>query len=591
MYNHIMKRRAISYNIACYLMLIMMILGLTTSFILGYNGMNSRYLGPFIFNSSAFLIQAAILLVLVASAYVVADKMYMFALIIVFTNFLTKYLMPYYLFDGYVNYDTPIHYLSALYFRDSGLHPEYHYHTWPSSLILAILYNSVSGLNFPLDYSIIALVSRFLIPLSIYFAAKRFLVSKKAIIIALLVLLIFEPFIIHPCPQITAVALTTLALIFFAIWLHEREHRMSYPLVILGVSIATYHGVMPIGLTLSIIAVLVFYMLTAKLRLAKVYEPLNNKNPSIYFAILIFIIILTFYNTYITIFVTKSLIKTIMLVIQGGQARLDVYPLIIENPHLKWQHDLLYGISRVATIILLGIPSITVSLSLLIKFLKTKLANHEEAILTMAIIAGFNEMLNILLSTILNVGLVERLYQISLILAPLLTAYFYEEYLAKSPPYQKAIYMKKAALTFMLASTFLFVLLSIFTSPAYTSLYINAFGKPDTTSAQWIATHLPSYQIRLDGGGRLNQLVALYSYPSHTYEVNLKITRTIEENALKGTYLYPSGTIITTQSPLTLGTSRVKGLSDVILNNYINEMPVYINKVFSNYICEVFIPG
>ena len=591
MYNHIMKRRAISYNIACYLMLIMMILGLTTSFILGYNGMNSRYLGPFIFNSSAFLIQVAILLVLVASAYVIADKMYMFALIIVFTNFLTKYLMPYYLFDGYVNYDTPIHYLSALYFRDSGLHPEYHYHTWPSSLILAILYNSVSGLNFPLDYSIIALVSRFLIPLSIYFAAKRFLVSKKAIIIALLVLLIFEPFIIHPCPQITAVALTTLALIFFAIWLHEREHRMSYPLVILGVSIATYHGVMPIGLTLSIIAVLVFYMLTAKLRLAKVYEPLNNKNPSIYFAILIFIIILTFYNTYITIFVTKSLIKTIMLIIQGGQARLDVYPLIIENPHLKWQYDLLYGISRVATIILLGIPSITVSLSLLIKFLRTKLANHEEAILTMAIIAGFNAMLNILLSTILNVGLVERLYQVSLILAPLLTAYFYEEYLAENSLHHKTTYMKKATSTVMLAGIFIFTLLSIFISPAYASLYADAFGKPDTTASQWIATHLPNYQVRLDGSGRLNQLVALFTYLGHIYRVNLTINRIVEENAIKGTYIYPGETIITTRKPLAIGASSIKGLSDTILNRYIDKMPVYINKVFSNHICEVFVPG
>jgi len=357
---------------------------------------------------------------------------------------------------------------------------------------------------------------------------------------------------------------------------------------LLGVSIATYHGVMPIVLTLSIIVVLVFYLLITKLRLTKVYEPIYIKTPAIYFTILIFVAILAFYNTYITLFVTKSLVKTIMLIIQGGQARLDVYPLIIENRHLKWQYDLLNSINRVAIIFLLGIPSITVALSLLMKFLRTKLAIREEAILNIAIIAGFNAVFYILLGVFLNVGLVEKLYQVSLTLAPLLTAYFYEEYLTKSSRYYKATYTKKAASTAMLASAFLFTLLSIFTSPAYTSLYADAFGKPDTTTAQWIATHLPNYQVRLDGSGRLNQLVALFTYPSRIYGANLTINRIVEENAIKGTYIYPDRTIITTRKPLAIGASRIKGLSDTILNSYIDKMPTYLNKLYSNNICEVF---
>ena len=126
-YNHIVQRGAIS-NIASYLMLVAMILGLVTSFDLGYSNIESRYQGPFIFNLSAFLAQGVTLFVLTTFAYVIANKMYMFALVLVFTGFLFKYLMPYYLFDGYVNYDTPFHYLSALYLRDTRLHSEYHYH-------------------------------------------------------------------------------------------------------------------------------------------------------------------------------------------------------------------------------------------------------------------------------------------------------------------------------------------------------------------------------------------------------------------------------------------------------------------------------
>jgi hypothetical protein len=566
-------------------------LGLAISFNLGYSSMESRYQGPLIFNSSVFLVQAIILFVLTISAYVVVDKKYLFALALIFTGFLSKYLAPYYLFDGHVNYDTPLHYLSALYLRDMGLHPGYHYHVWPSSLALVNVYSYVTGLIFPLDYSAIALVSRFLTPLTVYLVSKRYLVNRKAVSIALSVLLIFEPIIIHPCPQITAVALTILALAVFTVWFHEKTFRVSYPLVMLGVSLATYHSIMPIGLTLSVMVVLVFYMLATKLRLVKVNEVIYVKNPSIYFTAIILAAVLLFYNTFVTILVTKSIVETIMLIIRGGQARLDVYSLIIEDPRLKWQYDLLFGISRVATILLLGIPSITVALSLLKKFLKVKLAIREEVILTVAIIAGFNAVFYILLGVFLDVGLVERLYQVSLILAPLLTAYFYEEYLAKSSRYRKTTSMKKAASTIMLAGIFIFTLLSIFISPAYTSLYADAFGKPDTMTAQWIATHLPSYQIRLDGSNRINQLVALYSYPSHTYEVNLRITSTVEENAIKGTYIYPDRTIITTRKPLAMGASRIKGLSDTILNNYINEMPVYINKVFSNHICEVFVPG
>jgi hypothetical protein len=534
------------------------------------------------------VVQALMLFVFTFFAYVIADKVYIFALVLIFTGFLSKYLMPYYLFEGYVNYDTPIHYLSALYLRDTGLHPEYHYHVWPSSLTLVNVYSSVTGLIFPLDYSAIALVSRFLIPLSAYLVSKRYLVNRKAVLIALSVLLIFEPSIIHPCPQITAVALTILALAVFTIWLYEKTPRMSYPLVMLGVSLATYHSIMPIGLTLSVIAVLVFYMFATKLRLVKVYEVIYVKNPSIYFTALILAAVLAFYNTFITIFVTKSIVETIMLIIRGGQARLDVYPLIIEDPRLKWQYDLLSGISRVASILLLGIPSITVTLGLLMKLLKTKLAIREEAILTMAIIAGFNAVFYILLGVFLDVGLVERLYQISLTLAPLLTAYFYEEYLAKSSRYRKTIYMKKVASTVMLAGIFIFTLLSIFISPAYTSLYADAFGEPDTTAAQWTAIHLPSYMIKLDGSNRLNQLIALYSYPSHIYAVNLSVSRTMEKNALVGTYSYPVGMIITTRKPLTISTTVVKSLSDDVINSYISKLPIYTNKIYSNYICEIF---
>lgn len=142
----------------------------------------------------------------------------------------------------------------------------------------------------------------------------------------------------------------------------------------------------------------------------------------------------------------------------------------------------------------------------------------------------------------------------------------------------------------MLAGAFAFIPLSMFTAPSYINLYADAFGKPEIATAQWIAGHLLSYEAHLDGSGRLNQLTALYLYPSYVYGVNLRITGTMELNTLKGSYTFAPGTIITTRKPLTIGAGMVQGLSDTMLSKYIENMPKYLSKVFSNSICEVFIP-
>jgi len=498
--------------------------------------------------------------------------------------------MPYYVSDGYVNYDTPIHYLSALYLRDFGLKPGYHYHSWPSWLLLNNMYNTVSGLKFPVDSSVVALVSRFLIPLFIYLVSRRFLSSAKSLLVAMMVLLVFEPFIVHPCPQITAVALTITAITAFLNWLHGHDHKWLYTLLVLGISVATYHSIMPIALTLFVLAVLVLYGVFPRLGIVKADTLTRYENSKIWLVIVVLIVVV-FYNIYITVFVTRSIIKTLELIIRGGEARLDVYSMTIENPELKWQYDVIANIGRAALFLLLGTPSAIVAPSLLIKYLKSKLSITERTFFAIAVVAGINALLFIVFGTILQTGLVERLYQISYITSPTLTAYLYENITDASSRKPGTWDLRKAVSLIVLTSIFTFILLSMFTAPSYINLYADAFGKPEITTAQWMAGHLLSSEAHLDGSGRLNQLIALYLYPSYIYGVNLRITRTIELNTLKGSYTFAPGTIITTREPLTIGASTVQGLSDTMLSEYIENMPKYLNKVFSNSICEVFVPG
>jgi len=571
------------------IVLLLVLLSSSTIFIIGYSNVDSRLKGPAIFGLSVFLPLSINLFALLLFSYIFVNRYPFLSLVLVFMSFLLKYVMPYYIFNGYINYDTPIHYLSALYLKDYGLHTSYHYHPWPSSLFLVNMLKAMTEPNFPSDYSLIAVTSRFLVPLTIYSISKRLLTSSKSVLVALSVLLIFEPFIIHPCPQITAVALTITTIIVFLNWLYGHEHRRLYSLSVLSISVATYHAVMPIALTLSILSVLVLYDIIPRLGIIKMNTRAHFENSRIWLVATILIIVVILYNIFITVFVTRSIVRTLELVIQGGEARLDVYPLTIESPELKWQYDVTTNIGRIALLLLIGIPSIIVAVSLLIKYFRSKLNMVERVVFAIAIVAGVNALIFIVFGVVIKTGLVERLYQISYILAPILTAYLYENTTSISFRKSSTGYLRRISSLLMLACVFTFIPLSIFTAPSYTSLYADAFGEPEISVALWISNHISLPHINLDGSSRLNQLIALYLYPHNVYRINLSITRYIEMKALKEDYIFPPGTIVSTRKPLSLGAVTIRGLSDTILNEYIANFSRYLNKLYTNSICEVFI--
>ena len=592
MYLYIKRYGVADIHVPALILFIVLALVSVIVFITSYSNIGSRYEGPLIFSLSAFLFLGVELCLLTVLAYILGGKYSLLALILIFIGFLTKYSLPYYVFDGYVNYDTPVHYLSTLYLRDLGLNINYHYHPWPSWLILNNVFREVSGLKFPVDASIVALASRFLIPLSIYTISRRYLMNGKAVLIAMLVLLIFEPFIIHPSPLITAVALTILAMVAFLNQLYRVNSGYLAIMTIVGIAVATYHAIMPVALIASILTVLIFYELTPKFVALKTGREGKHEELRAYLVVGILTTIVVFYNTYITVFVTRSLARTLTLLLQGDTPRLDVYPLIIENPEIAWQYNMLAIVSIVALLFLLGIPSAIVATYLLIKYLKLGLTNRERVVLATAIIAGANAAIHVFFGYIFKVGLVERFFQISYILSPVLTAYLYEKLPSRCFHNCRIMSTKKVVHMIMLVGTPIFMMLSMFTSPAYTTLYASAFGKTDLNTAQWVARYLPNSEVYLDGSGRLNQLIALYSYPSHVYKVNLSITRVIEVNALNEKYTYPNGVIITTRKPLitlTTATSTVKGLSDTMLSKHVESLPLHIDKLFSNSVCEIFI--
>jgi len=188
---------------------------------------------------------------------------------------------------------------------------------------------------------------------------------------AMLVLLIFEPFVIHPCPQITAVALTILALSLFLGWLYDEDNRRLRLLMLIGVSTATYHAIMPIALVTSIIVVLAFHGVLRMFGSLGVTRVRAKHNGALVFIVVMILIVATgLYNTYVAPSVVERMITTPSMSLRGEAPRLDAYSLVIEDPWLSWQYNVLVIINRVAVLLPLGILSAVVALYLLVKCLR-----------------------------------------------------------------------------------------------------------------------------------------------------------------------------------------------------------------------------
>jgi len=548
-----------------------------------YDASKLRYQGPVIFGFSAFfpLSITLFLLIFLANTYAIKKSSFLFSTLI-FTGFLLKYMLPYYIFNGYVNYDTPFHYLSALYLRDHGIDPSYHYHMWPAWLLLNSMFTEIFN-NFPINVSVIALASKLLISLSIYLLSKRYLMSNSLILTSLIILLIVEPFTIHPSPLLTSTTLTILAILLFLNLLYSKEReRAALSFIVIVFSLTFYHSVMPIALLLSILSIIMTELFINKL------TPHDISRVHIFgkvwlWSLISFISVLA-YNVYLTLFVIRTTYETLVTLVTSFEApTLTVHELIIEGSELTWQYVVLGNINRSVRYFLI-IPSVIVAFYLFNKNMRARLTENERAVFAITVVGGVNVAFYIIFNIFLYTGLVERLYQLSYILLPIPVAYF-QEILHNDVKLYPLV--KRVLSLLMSLSMYVLLFLSMFTAPSYTTLYASALGEQDLNIAQWIASHSPNTEIILDGNNRINELTALYLYPDHIYNKTLKILQNMEVNAFRGVYNYPYGAIITTRKPITIA-SPVRGLTDIMLERHINNLSLYLNKVFSNGICESF---
>lgn len=507
----------------------------------------------------------------------------MIKMIMLLTVYVFKLVMPYVVFNGHVNYDTPVHYLSGLYLRDVGYSNKFMYHNWPHALILASIYNTVAGFKYPLDVSLIAITARMLVPLIMYVLGKNvFKLNNRSLYIMLMTLIVFEPFILHFCPQIIAVSLTlycfsALLKVIIAVRL---PHVMSF-IAFFGALLFT-HGMYSISISVYIT---ILWLLVILKGLCVGQASVFSYSKRITWLLLTVLTLVLFYNVFITIFVTRNVFETVRLLVSGGTVRLDVYSTLIDDPHLQYQYVIIRLINLVATLILLGIPAIYASAKFIYYFFKKEKYNAEEFLFTQLFTyVALHFLFYATLEIGFRTGVVERYYQVAAITGTLLSGIFYENTTLSSNKY----YLR-ALLKILFYGLLVILPVSVITTPSYTTLFRWPYTLNELEMARFISNHLSGYSVVLTGDKNLIQQVALESYLKETRYTDILYSNLLDINSIHQTYSYPRGILILVNKLTVFKTSDIPGLSLSLLRKHINSISDYLSRVYDDLHNQAYI--
>lgn len=565
---------------------------LATSYILSENAIALRDQGPLVFLFHLYPITAVIGVTLSIIFYMLlyrVGRMESFSsyfFIIGLVLFAFKLVIPF-MFFRVVNYDSPGHYVSAAYLRDYGIDPSlYSYHNWPAMLYLTIIFENVTALFYPNSCNLIAITSRFLLPLIIYVYARHIMGTNGAIF-AFLVLLISEPYIVHYCPQILGVTLLVITIFVFVMRVGIKKET-SLLVFIIGWTLLLCHSVLSFSLVMSLIALTVFFRILLhylnKSESNKRFLVLAKRIASRFSTVLFLACSLLLYNTYITLSVTRSVVKTLKNLFVGVETRWDVYAIT----ELSWQYNLLTLFYQLTFYPLYYASFVILGTFLCIKLLKRRITSSDAYLISILVIIAVNHALNFAGNVVFELGIVERFHQVAIIFSSIMVGGGYIYFLKNADSISKSLArLLKCLFLFMLITT---SFLSFYSTPYYKTQYISSLDTATVFQSSFVGEYLSnSIYWKLDGDQRVNELIMQQLYPKMLWGKDFSITRIMDEDALFNLYKYPPNTLIILNNFSYIKPVTINGLTDEMLKKYICALQDHFPVIYDNKYGEIFI--
>ncbi|MEM1661241.1 MAG: hypothetical protein QXR17_08920, partial [Candidatus Bathyarchaeia archaeon] len=426
------------------------------------------------------------------------------------------------------------------------------------------------------DVSLIAIAARMLVPLIMYVLGKNvFKLSNKSLYIMLMTLIVFEPFILHFCPQIIAVSLTLYC--FTALLRVNNTVRLSHLMAFIAFfgALLFTHGMYSISMSIYI-AILWLLVILKGLYIGQASVP--NYSKRITWLLLTVLTLVLFYNIFITIFVTKNVFETVRLLVTGGTVRLDVYSTLIDEPYLQYQYAVIRLINLVATLILLGIPAIYASARFVYHFFKKEKYDAKEHLFTQLFTyLTLHFLFYAVLEIGLRTGLVERYYQVAVITGTLLSGIFYDNVILSSNKFNLRVLSK------ILSYGLLVILaVSLITAPSYTTLFRWSYTFNELKMTRYVSDHVPGYSVTLTGDARLIHQLALEGYLRETRYVSISYSNLLDINSVHRTYSYPGDILVLVNELTVFKASDIPGLSLSLLREHINGISNYLGRIYDD---------
>lgn len=487
--------------------------------------------------------------------------------------YVTKILLPYYLFNGLVHYDVFYHYLDAQVLSAEGLDKAIHftqYLYWPNTASITLVFQNITGTNFIQCTSFLTVGAEIGFALLLFLLAKKLFGPREAVLSLLLATLV-EPISIHYSPFTIALTVMLFAFTLFFYGVFQQRTSFKTLAVLVAITSVLYHPFLSVILGLIILAGIL------SLKYCSNFSYCNQKmyqiKTDIYMALIVVVCTLIWW-LYVSIFIFKTLVVSLESIAFGHLSPIETLPLTPSNANIASQVAIANLLGRFIRYILPAIVVLPVLVLIFYLFLHRRATVKHIRIFFLAIIIGFLFVVWYLIGVAIPFGFGERfnfIYEIflSVLSAACLIEITNKKRLAKLYPVLALLFVVGVVISPLSSAT------------DYAGMYYGGMTHSDLTMSSFTANHLVTGE-QITGDYRFTFMVEQAAWPQVAYFNTIEF----ENNIPLKDFHYNSTIII-----LNKGTANyviVERINDTDAALYISNMPQNLDLVYGNGFDNIF---
>lgn len=486
---------------------------------------------------------------------------YVSAFFISIGTFVTKLLLPYYLFNQLVHYDIFSHYFNVKILSSEGLQPMYYLY-WPNTFTLTSAFENATTLSFPLITSLLAIISAILLVILFFIFIKR-LFGRKEAVLSILLLTLVTPVSIHYAPFTITLTLIILSFVLFYFGILRQNKLFLLLSMLVTTSSIFFHAFLPV--ILGIFVIISAFSLKFLSRFSNV--KIVNRN---YIAIGTSIFLGTFcYWLYVRYTVFRRILITVENAFFGGPTRFVTETTFSSIPEIANQLIFIGMLSKYTRYFLPLLVLIPVLIWGFFLMSKKKIDSKRVKIVSLAAIALSMAFMGFVLEFVVPFGFAGRFLHFFYMFLSILAAVCLLDLVM-----WKGVFRKKLYILFGLLFIVGIIISPITDTTDYADVHCRPLIDADGKTVAFLSTHLVQNQP-VTGDCRFGLMIELVMWPT-----SVSYSNELIENIQHNIFEFDADLIVVNLA--TPNYVTVKGVNDLKATTYLAELPNNCNIYYSS---------